>query len=47
MIIAGLEPPPSIAHAAYSILEITKLALLSYTGFQSLVILRDQRKGSR
>tara|TARA_B110000014_G_scaffold219166_1_gene174564 strand:+ start:169 stop:660 length:492 start_codon:yes stop_codon:yes gene_type:complete len=47
MIIAGLEPPPSIAHAAYSILEITKLALLSYTGLQSLVILRVQRKGSR
>ncbi|MGI9260565.1 MAG: hypothetical protein ACR2QR_00945 [Woeseiaceae bacterium] len=39
MIIAGTEPPPSIAHSAYSILEITKLVLLSYTGFQSLLLL--------
>ncbi len=40
MIIAGTEPPPSIAHAAYSVLEITKLVLLSYTGFQSLLMLQ-------
>ncbi len=40
MIIAGTEPPPSIAHAAYSILEIAKLVLLSYTGFQSLLLLQ-------
>jgi len=47
MIIAGTEPPPSIAHAAYSILEVTKLVLLSYTGFQSLLILREGEPGRR
>jgi len=47
MIIAGTEPPPSIAHAAYSILEVTKLVLLSYTGFQSLLILREAEPGRR
>ncbi|MDP6992991.1 MAG: hypothetical protein QGF87_01435 [Woeseiaceae bacterium] len=39
MIIAGSEPPPSIAHSVYSILEIAKVILLSYTGFQSLQLL--------
>jgi hypothetical protein len=47
MIIAGTEPPPSIAHSAYSILEIMKVVLLSYTGFQSLLILREGETGSR
>ena len=40
IIIAGGEPPPSIAHAAYSTLELTKLALLAFTGFRSLQLLR-------
>ncbi len=35
-IIAGTEPPPSYAHAAYSILEISKLLLLLYLGFRCL-----------
>lgn len=37
-IIAGIEPASSIAHAAYSILELTKLILLAWIGFQSLRI---------
>jgi hypothetical protein len=40
IIIAGGEPPPSIAHAAYSTLELTKLALLAFTGYRSLQLLR-------
>ena len=39
LIIAGVEPGSSIAHAAYSILELTKLMLLAYVGFKSLQIL--------
>ena len=38
-IIAGIEPAPSIAHAAYSTLELTKLVLLAYLGFRSLQFL--------
>ena len=38
-IIAGIEPAPSIAHAAYSTLELTKLVLLAYLGFRSLQLL--------
>ncbi|MDA0680297.1 MAG: hypothetical protein O3A13_11825 [Proteobacteria bacterium] len=37
-IIAGIEPASSIAHAAYSILELTKLFLLAWIGFKSLRI---------
>lgn len=33
MIIAGREPPPSIAHAAYSISGLVKLAVLLACGF--------------
>ena len=47
MIIAGTEPPASIAHSAYSILEITKVILLSYTGFQSLLLLYEGGTGRR
>jgi len=47
LIIAGSEPPPSIAHSAYSILEITKVILLSYTGFQSLLLLYEGGNGRR
>lgn len=39
LIIAGVEPGSSIAHAAYSILELTKLLLLVYVGIKSLQIL--------
>jgi hypothetical protein len=35
-IIEGVEPGPSIAHAAYSILELLKLLLLLYFGFRSM-----------
>ena len=41
MIIGGVEPPPSSAHTAYSVLEITKLVLLIYVGFQSLLMLHE------
>ena len=40
MIIDGIEPPPSSAHTIYSALEISKLLLLIYTGFQSLLMLQ-------
>jgi hypothetical protein len=39
LIIAGIEPAPSIAHAAYSTLELSKLLLLLYMGFRSLQLL--------
>ena len=35
IIISGGEPPPSIAHGAYSTLELIKLALLGWLGFLS------------
>ena len=40
-IIAGIEPPPSIAHGAYSVLELSKLLLLLYLGFRSMQILQN------
>lgn len=46
MIIAGIEPAPSIAHAAYSVMELTKLALLFYLGFRSLNLLVEKRPGN-
>ena len=36
MILAGTEPPPSIAHAAYSTLELAKLALLLILGLAAI-----------
>ncbi len=36
MILAGTEPPPSIAHAAYSTLELVKLALLLILGLAAI-----------
>ncbi len=36
LIVSGVEPPPSIAHAAYAVLELTKLVLLLVLGFRSL-----------
>lgn len=41
MIIAGGEPPPSVAHGVYSTLELVKLALLAWLGFRSLAMLND------
>jgi hypothetical protein len=41
LIIAGIEPEPSIAHAAYSVLELLKLLLLAFVGFRSLQLLRS------
>jgi hypothetical protein len=46
MIIAGVEPAPSIVHAAYSTLELTKLALLFYLGFVSLQSLIKKPSGT-
>ena len=45
MIIAGTEPAPSIAHSVYSVLEVTKLVLLSYAGFRSLQLLYEGANG--
>ena len=36
MVANGIEPPPSIAHAAYSTLELTKLALLFACGVAAM-----------
>ena len=36
MIINGVEPPRSYAHAIYSSLELIKIGLLMYLGFSSL-----------
>ena len=36
MILAGTEPPPSIAHAAYSTLELAKLGLLLILGLAAI-----------
>jgi len=35
-IVAGIEPPPSYVHGAYSVLELAKLGLLLYLGFRSM-----------
>jgi len=36
LILAGNEPPPSIAHAAYSTLELVKLGLLLFLGLAAI-----------
>jgi hypothetical protein len=36
LIIAGLEPEPSIAHGTYAVLQLLKLALLLYIGFRAM-----------
>jgi hypothetical protein len=36
MILAGSEPPPSIAHAAYSTLELVKLGVLLVLGLNAI-----------
>jgi hypothetical protein len=43
-IIAGIEPAPSIAHAAYSVLELTKLGILVVLGFRALSLLTDGQR---
>jgi len=47
LIISGVEPARSIVHAAYSVLELTKLVLLLFLGFRSLQILLEQQSGTR
>lgn len=46
LIISGIEPAPSIAHGAYSVMELTKLGLLLFLGFRSLQLLVEQRSES-
>jgi hypothetical protein len=36
MILSGTEPPPSIAHAAYSTLELVKLGMLLILGLAAI-----------
>jgi hypothetical protein len=36
IILAGAEPPPSHAHAIYSTLELTKMAMLLFLGARSI-----------
>lgn len=44
LIIAGSEPGPSIAHAAFSVLELSKLALLAFIGVRATYFLvADER----
>ncbi len=43
--IAGIEPPASVAHAAYSTLELSKLLVLLYMGFRSLQLLLPDAGG--
>lgn len=38
-IIDGIEPAPSIAHGAYSVLELSKLLILLFTGLRSMQML--------
>ena len=47
LIISGVEPAPSIAHGAYSTLELTKLLLLAWLGFRSMQLLVDSRNTTR
>jgi hypothetical protein len=47
-ILAGIEPPPSYVHGAYSVLELSKLALLLYLGFAAMqMINRDEGSAHR
>ena len=46
-IIAGMEPPPSYVHGAYSLLELSKLLLLLYLGFRSMQMLINGTKTSK
>lgn len=36
LIVAGLDPGPSIAHGAYGVLELLKLVLLLFLGFRTM-----------
>ena len=44
LVIAGSEPPSSIAHAAYSTLELIKLILLAFVGFRSMQLLMESNQ---
>ena len=46
MIIAGSEPPSSMAHGIYSSLELIKLALLFYLGFRSIDLMRSDQSSA-
>lgn len=46
LIISGIEPAPSMAHGAYSILELMKLLLLAWLGFRSLQLLTGMQNRS-
>jgi len=46
LIIAGIEPPPSIVHGAYSTLELSKLLILIYMGFRSMQLLLPEQDSS-
>ncbi len=46
-IIAGMEPPPSYVHGAYSVLELSKLILLLFLGFRSMQMLLNETKTSK
>ena len=41
MIIAGTEPPKSMAHGVYSTLELIKIGVLGWLGFRSLAMIDD------
>ena len=43
MILSGTEPPPSIAHAAYSTLELVKLGLLLTLGLTAISLPETRR----
>jgi hypothetical protein len=45
-IIAGMEPPPSFVHGAYSVLELSKLLLLLYLGFRSMQMMTSDTGNS-
>ncbi|MEX2496845.1 MAG: hypothetical protein WD448_12190 [Woeseia sp.] len=45
-IVQGIEPGPSIAHAAFSVLQLVKLALLLYIGFRCLAAPQDSRRAA-
>ncbi len=44
LIVSGIEPAPSIAHAAYAVTELSKLLLLLVLGFRSMRIFGLQGK---
>lgn len=47
LVVSGIEPPPSIHHAAYSILELVKLGTLFSAGIVALARARDGRSAQQ